>query len=376
MKSAAFFRPCLLLFCILCIAAALAGCTAGDGGYTLASTDAAARPDAAEQITVTERSYIEVTTEATTARTEPPEVVVTGTSAPAVTTKPPVTEAPKEYYTVKFVDSDGYTTVSLQTVVEGGDATAPTMPEKRGELYFRGWNRDFTNVQRSMIVTAIYAKELFTVRFFDIDGTLLKTEQVHYGEDAEAPEVADREGYLFDGWSALFDNVHTDLDVYATYYIAPQRDKLLLTRAYEYLPHTDNVRGWRDEVYYRRTHNAVFTVGDTEYAGDRVLYGNFCDTFDLEGYGFEGIEGRLVLVGAPEDGNEDDYTLRLTLYGDGTELYSTLLTRAGTNTRFDVDLKNVAELTIVLEPTIYGYVYYDEATFVGGILDGAFYKEN
>ena len=82
------------------------------------------------------------------------------------------------------------------------------------------------------------------------------------------------------------------------------------------------------------------------------------------------------MVGAPDDENGDDYTLKLTLYGDGTELYSTLLTRAGTNTRFDVDLTNVAELTIVLEPTIYGYVYYDEATFVGGILDGAFYKEN
>ena len=54
------------------------------------------------------------------------------------------------------------------------------------------------------------------------------------------------------------------------------------------------------------------------------------------------------------------------------------MTRAGTNTRFDVDLTNVSELTIVLEPMIDGYVYYDydEAVFVGGILDGAFYKEN
>ena len=170
MKSRIFFGCSLLLFCILGIAV-LVGCAVRDGGYTLVSTDAAVRPDVAEQIIVTDRSYIEVTTEATTVRTEPPEVVFTGTSAPAATTKPPVTEAPKEYYTVKFVDSDGYTMVSLQTVIEGGSATAPTMPEKRGELYFRGWNRDFTDVQRSMIVTAIYEKEIFTVRFIDIDGT-------------------------------------------------------------------------------------------------------------------------------------------------------------------------------------------------------------
>lgn len=377
MKSRIFFGCSLLLFCILGIAV-LAGCAVRDGGYTLVSTDAEVRPDFAEQIIVTDRSYIEVTTEATTAHTEPPEVVVTGTSAPAVTTKPPVTEAPKEYYTVKFVDSDGYTMVSLQTVIEGGSATAPTMPAKRGELYFRGWNRDFTNVQRSMIVTAIYEKEIFTVRFIDIDGTLLKTEQVHWGEDAEAPEVADREGYLFNGWNTLFNSVHTDLDVYATYYLLPQRDKLTLIKAYDYLPHTDNAFGWADEVYYRRTHNAVLTVGNTEYAGDRVLYGNFCDTFALEGYDFDGIEGRLVLIGRGDADEKEDYTLRLTLYGDGAELYQTTLTRTGTNTRFDVDLTNVSELTIVLEPMIDGYVYYDydEPVFVGGILDGAFYKEN
>lgn len=375
LKSMALLGRCLLLFCILCTIF-LGGCTADEGGYTLVSTDAVLRPDAAEQITVTDRSYIEVTTEATTARTEPPEVVVTGTSAPAVTTKPPVTEAPRESYTVKFVDSDGYTTVSLQTVAEGGDATAPAMPEKRGELYFRGWNRDFTNVQRSMIVSAIYAKEMYTVRFFDIDGTLLKTEQVHYGEDAEAPEVADRDGYLFDGWSTLFDSVHADLDVYATYYALPQRDRLLLTRAYDDLPHEDNVRAWREEVYYRRTHNTVFTVDGTEYAGSRVIYGNFCDTFMLDGYGFEGMEGRLVLVGPANTEDTREYALRLALYGDGAEIYRTTLAKNGTSTRFDVDLTNVKELTIVLEPTLDGYIYYDEAVFVGGILDGAFYKEN
>lgn len=367
--------PLFCIFCVLC-AALLAGCAATSGGYTLVSTDAAALRDAAEQITATERSYIEVTTEATTARTEPPEVVVTGTSAPKETAKPPVTEAPRESYTVKFVDSDGYTTVSLQTVLEGDSAVPPAMPERRGELYFRGWNRDYTDVRRSMIVSAIYAKEMYTVRFFDIDGTLLKTEQVHYGEDAEAPEVADRDGYLFDGWSTLFDSVHADLDVYATYYALPQRDKLLLGKAYTDLPHEDNVENLREDIYYRRTHNTVFTVDGTEYAGDRVLYGNFCDTFALDGYGFDGIEGRLVLVGPADKEDTREYALCLTLYGDGATLYRATLTRAGTSARFDVDLTGVKELTIVLEPTLDGYIYYDEAEFVGGILDGAFYKEN
>lgn len=375
MKRKALFRRAIPLFC-MSLLLLLCGCDSAEGGYTLISTDAVPRAEAVEPITSTERSYIEVTADTTVARTEIPEVVVTGTSAPAVTTKPPVTEAPKESYTVKFVDSDGYTAVSLQTVIEGESAVAPAMPEKRGELYFRGWDRDFSKVQRSMIVTAIYAKELYTVRFFDIDGTLLKTETVHYGEDAEAPEVADRDGYLFEGWSMLFDSVHADMDVYALYYALPQRDKLSLPRAYDYLSHTDNVRGWQDEVYYRRTYDGVVTVGNDEYAGTRVLYGNFCDSFMLDGYNFEGIEGHLILTGMTDTAERHAYTLSLTLIGDGKTLYSTVLRETETSVSFDVRLNDVKELTIVLEPTLDGYVYYDEAVFVGGLLDVALYKEN
>lgn len=353
----------------------LCGCGEMTGGHTLPLTDAEPRAEAVEPITSTERSYIEVTDDTTAASTEAPEVVVTGTSSPIVTTKPPVTEAPKETYTVKFVDSDGYTAVSLQTVVEGESAVAPAMPEKRGELYFRGWDRDFSKVQRSMIITAIYAKELYTVRFFDFDGTLLKTEVVHYGEDAEAPEVADRDGYLFNGWSVLFDNVHADMDIYAVYYTLPQRDRLSLISAYGYLPHTDNLRAWEDEVYYRRIHDAVVTVGEEEYAGSCVLYGNFCDSFVIEGYDFEGIEGQLVLTGMADPLAHHIYGLTLTLIGDGKTLYSTTLREIGASASFDVRLNGIKELTIVLEPTLDGYVYYDEAVFVGGLVDVALYKE-
>lgn len=358
---------------------AFSGCAEGEGGYTLSPPGLGARNDAVVEITATERSYIEVTTESTTAETEPPEIIVTGTSAQTSQTEPPATEAPKEYYTVKFVDSDGYTSVSVQTVIEGGDAVAPAMPQQKGELIFRGWNREYTNVQRSMVVTAIYEKELFTVNFYDLDGTLLKTEQVHWGEDATSPDVADRAGYLFDGWNVLFNNVHTDLDVYATYYAVPQRERLMLIRGYDVLPHEDNVRELETEVYYRRVHNAMVEIGQNEYAGDRFLYGNFCDTFTVDGFDFDGFEGRLCFAGVDE--SEDlkllqlyTYSIRLTIYCDGKQVYSEKLTREGSSSRFDINLANVKELTIVLEPLVNDYPYYDEAVFIGGILDGAFYK--
>lgn len=376
MKSTALFKLCLPLFCVFALFA-FAGCARGEGGYTLSPAGTDAPAGAVIEITATERSYIEVTTESTTAETEPPEVIVTGTSAQTSVTEPPATEAPKEYYTVKFVDSDGYTSVSVQTVIEGGNAVAPSMPQQKGELIFRGWNREYTNVQKSMVVTAIYEKEIFTVNFYDLDGTLLKTEQVHWGEDATPPEVADREGYLFDGWNVLFNNVHTDLNVFATYYAVPKREKLTLTRGYDVLPHEDNVYGLESEVYYRRVHNAMVTVGQNEYSGDRVLYGNFCDTFTVDGFGFDSFEGRLCFTGINEQSDEQLYTyaLRLTLLCDGKQVYSEKLTRAGSSSRFAVSLTDVKELTIVLEPLINDYPYYDEAVFIGGILDGAFYKD-
>ena len=375
MKRTDFLRRALLLFCVLCTVM-LVGCASADGGYTLVSTDAAVRPDAAEQITVTERSYIEVTTEATTARTEPPEVVVTGTSAPAVTTRRPETEAPKEHYTVKFVDSDGYTTVSLQSVAEGDSATAPTMPEKKGDLYFRGWNRDFSDVRRSMIVTAVYEKELFTVRFFDYDGTLLRSETVHWGEDAQAPEVADRGNLIFNGWSTLFNSVHTDLDVYATYYVPPQPETMSLVSAYSGMSYTENILDMDTDLYSRMTYGGTFTLNDTVYSGRRLLYGCFADTFAVEGYGYDGFSGQLVFTGLPTAAAGKTYSILLLLYCDDTEVFRAELSSPGTSETFDVSLTDVNELTIVLEPMVNGILDEEGTAFIGGILDGAFYKEN
>lgn len=376
MKSPALLRLCLSLFCLFMLLA-FVGCAEDEGGYTLDYSGTVARTDAVIEITATERSYIEVMTTSTTADTELPEVIVTGTSAQTSVTKPPETEAPKEYYTVKFVDSDGYTSVSVQTVIEGGDAAPPDMPPQKGELLFRGWNREYTNVQRSMVITAIYEKELFTVNFYDLDGTLLKTEQVHWGEDATPPNVADRDGYLFDGWNVLFNDVHTDLNVFATYYAVPKREELTLSRGYDVIPNECNVLGLEDEVYYRRTHNAMVTVGKSEYSGDRIIYGNFCDSFAVGGFDFDSFEGRLCFMGLKEQSDERLYTysLRLTLICDGKQVYSEKLTRAGSSSRFAINLNGVKELTIVLEPLINDYPYYDEAVFIGGILDGAFYKD-
>lgn len=331
------------------------------------------RTAAVIDIAETERSKIDLPPE-TSATTQPQyyEVVATAASAATTTKKPAVTEAPKEYFTVKFVDTDGYTSISVQTVVEGGSAIPPTMPEKRGDLIFRGWDKDYTNIRRGTIVKAIYQKEWLTVRFFDADATLLKTEQVRYGESATPPEVKDKSGYLFDGWNALFNDVTEDLDVYATYYTVPVRKYVTLPNVYELCEVAENTEELPLAAYYRKLYENVLTVGNEDYAGN-ILYGNFSDTLSIEGFNFTTFEGMLMLKGFGAE-TDADVALRLTVSVDGKQMFQAELTRSGAYKSFAVDLTDAKTLTIKLEPIVDNFIYYQDAVFIGGLVNAVLYE--
>lgn len=57
----------------------------------------------------------------------------------------------------------------------------------------------------------------YTVKFWNSDLTLLKTEEVVCGGDATAPEEPTMQNLTFDHWSADFTNVHRNLNIYARY---------------------------------------------------------------------------------------------------------------------------------------------------------------
>ena len=126
-----------------------------------------------------------------------------------------VAAAQPEMHTVTFKDWDG-TVLKTQEVQHGGDAEAPADPTRTGYT-FTGWDKEFTNITADLVVTAQYEINTYTVTFKDWDGTVLKTQEVQYGGDAEAPADPTRVGYTFTGWDKAFTNITADLVVTAQY---------------------------------------------------------------------------------------------------------------------------------------------------------------
>ena len=128
-----------------------------------------------------------------------------------------VAAAQPEMHTVTFKDWDG-TVLKTQEVQHGGDAEAPADPTRVGYT-FTGWDKEFTNITADLVVTAQYEINTYTVTFKDWDGTVLKTQEVQHGGDAEAPADPTRTGYTFTGWDKAFTNIMADLVVTAQYEI-------------------------------------------------------------------------------------------------------------------------------------------------------------
>ena len=121
-------------------------------------------------------------------------------------------------YLVTFLDWDG-TKLSEQLIDYGTAATAPADPVREGYT-FTGWDKDFTNVQSDLTVTAQYQQNIvyYTVTFLDWDGTELHVEQVEEGKDAVGPAInPTRDGYTFIGWSKPITNITSNLTVIAQY---------------------------------------------------------------------------------------------------------------------------------------------------------------
>lgn len=106
---------------------------------------------------------------------------------------------------VTFVDYDGSVLSELPAVKYGYKATTPTTPKRRGYT-FSGWDTSFDRVVKDTTVKATYEINVYTVKFFDIDGTkLLDTQKITFDQPIDSVKVEPsvtipNGGREFTGW--------------------------------------------------------------------------------------------------------------------------------------------------------------------------------
>ena len=137
---------------------------------------------------------------------------LTGAVEPAAT----ATITYRHQVTISFEDWDGTSLGVPQTVYVGEDVVPPADPTRTG-YHFTGWSGSYENVQASATLVAQYNPDMFTVRFLDWNGDVLKSELVAYEEDATPPDDPTREGFRFLGWSGTYTGIVAATDITALY---------------------------------------------------------------------------------------------------------------------------------------------------------------
>lgn len=112
----------------------------------------------------------------------------------------------------------------------------------------------------------------FTVKFEDIDGTLLCTQKVKYGCPATSPEIPQCAGYVFNGWDKDFSAVSENMTIKATY-VRKAVDNIL---GGEFAGATLTLSGNISLNLYMDVNEEVLA---DEYAGLLIVYPNGTEEF-------------------------------------------------------------------------------------------------
>lgn len=144
----------------------------------------------------------------------------------------------------KVIFKDNGRTQKTEYVLEGENATPPSLKEKPG--YTLSWDADYTNIQEDMVINAVWTKKdngggnttiivspsetnKYTVTFKD-RGKIVKTEKVKSGDAAEYPYI-NRNGYEL-SWDKDFSKVTANITVNAVWtVIKPEKVTSLVAEA-------------------------------------------------------------------------------------------------------------------------------------------------
>lgn len=111
---------------------------------------------------------------------------------------------------VKFIDYNG-DIIEEQQVKYGYDATTPKIPSRKGHT-FSGWDKPYTSCIENIEVKATYQINIYTIRFYDVNGiTLLNSQRIEFEGTATPPTTYTLPtGYVFAGWNVDPNSLGTD----------------------------------------------------------------------------------------------------------------------------------------------------------------------
>ncbi len=123
---------------------------------------------------------------------------------------------------VIFESNSSILSIENRAFIECSNLSSITLPDHANSSFveYQDGNAQVFNPGEAItdFTTSYSAKIVFTVTFLDSDGaTMLKSEDVEYGNSAIAPADPIKTGYTFTGWDIDFTNVTEDLIVIAQY---------------------------------------------------------------------------------------------------------------------------------------------------------------
>lgn len=167
----------------------------------------------------------------------------------------------KNKYDVNFYDNNG-NLVETKEVEHGDSVEGPELEEIEG-YEFIGWDVELSSITGPTDVNPIYQEKKYQVNFYDIDGNLLKTQNVSYNKSAQAPKVPQIEGYKFTGWDHSLLKITQDLDIKPTYE--------LLEYTITYIDDTSIIKGLEPSSYNMYSEASIELPAGPEKEGFEFL---------------------------------------------------------------------------------------------------------
>jgi len=197
-------------------------------------------------------------------------------------------------YTVKFVDIHGE--VLKEMIVSGGeDATAPDAPKVTG-FTFIGWTEPFIDVTKDIITKTIYQLNHYTISFESNGGSLVTSITGDYGSIVTEPAQPTLDYYAFLGW-------YRDPSLTAPYTFSTMPAEDITLYAY-----------WTAIIY-----SITYHLDDGINGNNPTAYTVEADTLTLdnptkEGYAFNGWYDNQEYLGNPVTEIESGSTGDIDLY--------------------------------------------------------------